>query len=275
MPELPEVETVRRHLTEGIEGATVISVEVGHPRTARRQPNPADLVDRLVGRRVEKVGRRGKFLMIDVGDFTWVIHLGMSGRVSLDPPDSERTPHTHLVVGFDTGVELRLIDPRTFGFTAVYTDEEIADSPLRLLGADVWEQPLTAAELGARLKGRTAPIKPLLLDQRIVAGLGNIYADEALFRAGIKPHRPGGSLDEEDIARLVEAIPPVVAAALADGGTSLGDLAYLLPDGRAGEHLDRLAVYGRAGEPCRRCGTPIERAVLRDRSTHWCPVCQR
>ncbi len=108
MPELPEVETVRRHLTEGIEGATVTSVEVGHPRTARRQPNPADLVDRLVGRRVERVGRKGKFLMIEVGDFTWVIHLGMSGRVSLDPPDAERAPHTHLVVGFDTGIELRL-----------------------------------------------------------------------------------------------------------------------------------------------------------------------
>ena len=275
MPELPEVETVRRHLTEGIEGATIVSVEVGHPRTARRQPNPADLVDRLLGRRVERVGRRGKFLMIDVGDFTWVLHLGMSGRVSLAPPEKERAPHTHLVVGFDRGIELRLVDPRTFGFSAVYTDEELADSPLRLLGADAWEELPSAAELGARLAGRTAPIKPLLLDQRIVAGLGNIYADEALFRAGIRPHRPGGSLDEEDIARLVEAIPPVVAAALADGGTSLGDLAYLLPDGRAGEHLDRLAVYGRAGEPCQRCGTPIERAVLRGRSTHWCPVCQR
>ncbi len=222
MPELPEVETVRRHLTAGIEGSSVVSVEVGHPRTARRQPNPADLVDRLLGRRVEKVGRQGKFLMIDVGgDFTWVIHLGMSGRVSLDPPGEERSPHTHLVVGFDNGIELRLVDPRTFGFSAVYTDEELAGSPLRLLGADAWEEPLTAAELGARLAGRTAPIKPLLLDQRIVAGLGNIYADEALFRAGIRPQRPGGSLDEEEVARLVEAIPPVVAAALADGGTSL------------------------------------------------------
>src|SRR5690606_32052509 len=193
------------------------------------------------GRRVEKVGRRGKFILIDVeGDLTWVIHLGMSGRMRVTRPDDPRDPHTHLVVRTDRGEEVRLIDPRTFGFVAVFTPEEMAEDSLASLGPDAWEQLPAADTMADLLVGRTAPIKALLLDQRLLAGLGNIYADEVLFRAGIHPGRPGGEVSRTENERLVEAIPAVLAAGIEMGGTSLDDPAYLLPDGRAGENLDRL-----------------------------------
>lgn len=276
MPELPEVETTRRHIAPVLEGARVIEVELGRERMARRNMRPSDVPDRLRGRRIHRVGRRGKFLVIDVeGDLTWVIHLGMSGRMEVATPESERRPHTHLVVLTDRGEEVRLIDPRTFGFVAVFTPDELEGDSMAGLGPDALDELPDAATLGGLLAHRRAPIKSLLLDQRLVAGLGNIYADEVLFRAGIAPTREGGSLDQTEIEKLVGAIPAVLIAGLEMGGTSLEDLAYLLPDGRAGEYLDQLAVYGRAGLPCPECGTPIERVVIGGRSSHYCPHCQR
>lgn len=275
MPELPEVETTRRHIAPYLEGATIVDVELGRERMARRNVRPVDVVDRLRGRRVTRVGRRGKFLLIEVeGDLTWVIHLGMSGRMRVTTPEEPREAHTHLVVLTDSGDEIRLIDPRTFGFVAVFTPEELEADSLTGLGPDALDHLPGKAELMERLAGRKAPIKSLLLDQRLIAGLGNIYADEVLFRARVRPTRPGGELNEREVAALLEAIPGVLAAGIEMGGTSLDDLAYLLPDGRAGEYLDRLAVYGRTGEPCPRCGTPIERTVVAQRSTHFCPRCQ-
>lgn len=275
MPELPEVETTRRHIAPYLEGATIVDAELGRERMARRNVRPVDVVDRLRGRRVERVGRRGKFLLIEVeGDLTWVIHLGMSGRMRVTTPEEPREAHTHLVVVTDRGDEIRLIDPRTFGFVAVFTPEEMEADSLTGLGPDALDQLPGKAELIDRLAGRKAPIKALLLDQRLIAGLGNIYADEVLFRARVHPTRPGGELTGREVAALLEAIPGVLAAGIEMGGTSLDDLAYLLPDGRAGEYLDRLAVYGRTGEPCPRCGAPIERIVVAQRSTHFCPRCQ-
>lgn len=275
MPELPEVETTRRHIAPHLEGATLVEVELGRERMARRNARPADVVDRLRGRRVGRVGRRGKFLLIDVeGDLTWVIHLGMSGRLRVARPGEAREAHTHLIVRTDRGEEVRLIDPRTFGFVAVLTPDELRTDSLAGLGPDALEQLPTVDELVARLAGRRAPIKALLLDQRVVAGLGNIYADEVLLRAGVHPRRPGGAVTRLELERLVEAIPAVLAAGIEMGGTSLDDLAYLLPDGRAGAYLDRLAAYGRTGEPCPTCGTPIQRVVVAQRSSHFCPRCQ-
>jgi formamidopyrimidine-DNA glycosylase len=275
MPELPEVEATRRHLAPVLEGATIASVEVRRPRMARRQPRPADIPDRMVGRRIRRVGRHGKFLLTGLeGDLTWVLHLGMSGRVSLARPGEPEPPHTNVVVVLGSGVEMRLVDPRTFGFVAVYTPEEFDDSPPAGLGPDALDDLPRAPELARRMAGRAVPVKPLLLDQRFLAGLGNIYADEVLWRSRIAPVRPAGSLSREEVAALRRAIRPTLEAGLRSGGTSLDDLAYLLPDGRAGEYLFRLRAYGRDGLPCRRCRTPIRREVLRQRSTFFCPRCQ-
>ena len=275
MPELPEVETTRRCLEPELAGRTITAVEVRRPRMLRRQPRPVDFTDRLAGRRIERLGRHGKFLVFEVeGDVAWIVHLGMSGRVAVADTGDIEAPHTNVVVRLDSGREFRLIDPRTFGFVAAYTPEELAASSLGSLGPDAFTDLPSSRVIHQRLTGRTAPIKPLLLDQGVLAGLGNIYADEALHRAGIHPERPAGSLTLDEVKALRRAIKTTLEAGLRWGGTSLDDLAYLLPDGRAGEYVSRLRVYGREGEPCRRCGTPVERKMLRQRSTHWCPTCQ-
>jgi len=275
MPELPEVETTRRHLEAAVVGRRIVSAEIRHPRLARRQDRPADFSDRIAGRLVLRIDRIGKLLMKRLdGEVTWVTHLGMSGRVRLVAAGDAEEPHTNVVVRLDDGNEFRLVDPRTFGFVVALLPGEPGEGAWTSLGPDALDALPTSPRLARRLAGRSAPIKALLLDQGFLAGLGNIYADEVLFRAGVSPHRPGGSLSRDEVARIRAAIRPVLRAGLRHGGTSLADLAYLLPDGRAGDYLSRLKVYGRAGDPCRRCGDEIIRTVVRGRSTHWCPRCQ-
>ena len=275
MPELPEVETTRRHLVPVLEGAVIREVEVRRERMTRRQERPTDFADRLRGRRVHSLDRTGKLLVARLsGDISWVTHLGMSGRLSVNRRSDPEQPHTNVVVRLGRGREIRMVDPRTFGFVAALTPDEWQASFGRRLGPDALDALPTAPRLAAALRGRTAPIKALLLDQGFIAELGNIYADEALHRAGIRPERPAGSLSRDEVATLRRAVGTVLRAGLRHGGTSLDDLAYLLPDGRAGEYMVRLAVYGRAGERCRRCSTPIERSVIRGRSSFWCPGCQ-
>ncbi len=274
MPELPEVETTRRLLAPVMEGATIDRVEVTRDRMLRRQPRPREFADRLVGRTVERLGRRGKFLLGQVeGDLVLVVHLGMSGRMSIDLPSAPQAAHTHVVFRFGS-VEVRMVDPRTFGFVACLTPEEWAGSPLARLGPDALDHLPSRDALAALLGRRQAPIKALLLDQRIVAGIGNIYADEILHRARLHPRRPGASLDAGEVGRLRAAVRPVLEAGLTHGGTSLGDLAYLLPDGRVGEFTTQLRAYGRTDLPCLECGAQIERTVVGQRSSHFCPVCQ-
>jgi formamidopyrimidine-DNA glycosylase len=254
-------------------GRTLQHVELRHKRTARHNASREEVTARLQGRRVLAVGRHGKFLRIELDDGqTMVAHLGMSGRWSVNGDDS--VPHTHFVAMLDDGTRLAFIDPRTFGFVAVYDEDELAGSGLSRLGPDAWAQPPRPDELATRLSGRTAPIKALLLDQGPLAGLGNIYADEVLFLAGIHPLTPGGQLSETESTRLLAAVAEVLAGAIEHGGTTLDDLAYLLPDGEAGDNLNRLHVYGREDEPCDVCGTPIRRLVVRARSSHFCPTCQ-
>jgi formamidopyrimidine-DNA glycosylase len=273
MPELPEVELTRRHLETAMTGHVMRRVEVTHERTTRRNASPAEVVARLEGRKVTGVGRHGKFLKFSLDDGQMMLaHLGMSGRWSVDGEDD--VPHTHFRVELDNGVEVRFIDPRTFGFVAVYDEDEIGDSGLGRLGPDAWLDRPSPKMLLDRLEGRTACVKALLLDQGPIAGLGNIYADEALYRAGIHPLTPGGKLTLDDCGRLLDAIRAVLASAIEKGGTTLEDLAYLLPDGRAGDNMSGLCVYGREGESCVKCGGPIERIVIRARSTHFCPNCQ-
>lgn len=273
LPELPEVEITRRHLKEALVGRVMESVELTHLRTARHNASPEEVTTRLTGRRVEDVSRRGKFLEISLDDGQiMVAHLGMSGRWAVNGEDD--VPHTHFTARLDDGAVVKFIDPRTFGFVAVYDEDDIGMSGLSRLGPDAWADPPDPDELGRRLEGRKAPIKALLLDQRPISGLGNIYADEALHRAGIHPLTPGGALGRDALTRLLTEVRTVLEAAISHGGTTLDDLAYLLPDGQAGENMTRLDVYGRQDQPCRTCGTSVERIVVRSRSTHFCPKCQ-
>jgi formamidopyrimidine-DNA glycosylase len=276
MPELPEVESTRRHLAPVLEGKRIVAVSVRRDRMVRHHERPGDFADRLTGRSVRSLGRVGKMLRASLdGDLTWVVHLGMSGRMAIHRSEDPEAPHTNVVVRLDDGTEVRMVDPRTFGFTAVLTPEEMRTGVGSGWGPDALDDLPSARRLADALEGRAAPIKALLLDQRLVAGLGNIYADEVLFRARIRPGRAGGSLTTDEVGRLRAAVRPVLEAGLRHGGTSLGDLAYLLPDGRAGDYLRRLRVYGRAGERCRRCGGTVERSVIRSRSAFWCRGCQR
>ncbi len=276
MPELPEVEATRRHLAPVVVGSSIDSVEVRRERMVRRQERPADFAARMTGQRVTSLDRHGKFLLASLhGDLTWVTHLGMSGRMSLAFPGASEPPHTNVIVRLQGGPEVRMIDPRTFGFMAVFTFEELASSSVGRLGPDALDDLPETPILAERLAGRSVPIKALLLDQGVVAGIGNIYADEILFRARVAPSRAAGSLNLGEIEAVHDAVVPILAAGVRHGGTSLDDLAYLLPDDRAGAYLGRLAVYGRVGEACRVCGGEIQRAVVRQRSTHWCPSCQR
>lgn len=275
MPELPEVETTRRSVAEALHGSVISQVVVGRNRMLRRQPNPQDFVRRLRGQEVVEVGRHGKFLMTSLGnDITWVSHLGMSGRVSLVPSDTPLVAHSNVVVSLNRGIDFRFVDPRTFGFVAAYTPQELAESSIAQLGRDALTDLPRSRQLHELLAGRSAPIKALLLDQRLIAGLGNIYADEALHRARIGPHRPGGAVTSAEAVALRRAVKATLDHALRYGGTSLDDLAYLLPDGRTGDYVDRLRAYGREGERCRRCGGTIIRDVIRQRSSFWCPDCQ-
>lgn len=273
MPELPEVETTRRLLHPDVVGRSITSVSVTRDRMLRRQERPADFAQRLTGRHIEGTARHGKRLLVLLDDdLVWVVHLGMSGRLSVAEADSEAPPHTHVRVFLDDDREVRFTDPRTFGYTLVATQDELDE--LYVHGPDAWEEPPSAAELAGRIEGRTAPIKALLLDQAIIAGVGNIYADEALFAAGINPHRKGGSLRIDEIEALLDALHRVLGAGIEAGGTTLDDMAYLLPDGRSGEYTTELAVYGREDEPCPRCGDSVRRDVIRSRSTFWSPGCQ-
>ena len=275
MPELPEVEATRRLLEPVVVGRVIESADVRRERMTRRTESPRDYAQRLAGRRVESLGRRGKFLLgLLEGDITWVTHLGMSGRLAVARRGEVETPHTNVVIRLSGAHEVRMVDPRTFGFVAAWTPAEMDEQFGGRIGRDALDDLPTTAELGESLGGRSAPIKALLLDQRVVSGLGNIYADEILHRARIRPDRPGGSLTGAEVRALRAAVRPVLEAGLRHGGTSLGDLAYLLPDGRAGQYLERLAAYGREGEACRRCGGIIERVVIRSRSSHWCRGCQ-
>lgn len=258
-------------------GRRIVQVEVTHPRTARHNGGDTSLVEsRLQGRKITGMARHGKFLVAPLDNgFTMVSHLGMSGRFTVGEGSDVVAPHTHFRAWMDDGSVISFIDPRTFGFVAVFDEVELESTGLSRLGPDAWDGPPSAAELGVALMNRTAPIKALLLDQGPLAGLGNIYADESLFFAGIDPRTPGGEVDHPALERLLRAVHDVLRLAIENGGTSLDDLSYLLPDGRAGENLGQLKVYGRDGEPCYVCGEIIDKVVIRARSTHFCPVCQR
>jgi formamidopyrimidine-DNA glycosylase len=268
MPELPEVETTVRGLAHVLRGRRIASIEARRPDLRRALPN--DLGQRLTGATVTNLRRRAKYGLIDTdrGD-TLVFHLGMSGRWRIDPGGIGK--HDHFVVATDEGRRLALNDARRFGSLDLVRTDGLEEWPaFKALGPEPLD--LDAAELKKRLAGRKAAIKLLLLDQRIVAGLGNIYVCEALHRAGIHPTRAGGSLSLERLKRLVPAIHDVLAEAIAAGGSTLRDFAS--PDGELGYFSKSFAVYDREGQECR-CGGKVRRIVQGGRSTFYCPRCQR
>ncbi|MFM9828736.1 MAG: bifunctional DNA-formamidopyrimidine glycosylase/DNA-(apurinic or apyrimidinic site) lyase [Sphingomonas sp.] len=270
MPELPEVETTVRGLAPVLIGQVITRVVLN--RADLRRPFPDGLGQRLTGARVTTLGRRAKYGLIETDRCdTMVFHLGMSGRWRVDP--SELLPHDHLVLETGQGRRLALNDPRRFGSVDLMTTVALADWPVfAALGPEPLSEAFSAAYLAAAFSGRAAPIKALLLDQRIVAGLGNIYVCEALHMAGITPGRAGGRIGAARLAALVAAVRAVLLAAIEAGGSSLRD--YARPNGELGYFSKQWRVYGREGEACG-CGAPVQRRAEGGRSTFWCTKCQR
>jgi formamidopyrimidine-DNA glycosylase len=273
MPELPEVETVRRSLALELPGLRVETV--GGQSIAMRRPLEVErLAAHATGRRFLEPRRRGKYLLLDLDPpGTLLAHLGMSGRFQLVDAATPVRNHTHLRLDLDDGRQLRFVDPRRFGFVDwLEPGTEMTDPSLATLGVEPLDPGLDEF-LPVRIHARRAPVKSLLLDQKLVAGVGNIYAVEALWRAGIDPRRAGNRTSLTRLADLACAVQEVLAEAITQGGTTLRDFAG--PDGEAGYFAVKLSVYGRQGEPCVKCGATIRAAVIGGRTTAWCPKCQR
>jgi formamidopyrimidine-DNA glycosylase len=280
VPELPEVEIVRLGLEHGVAGRTIAAVDVVHPRAVRWHVAGAqDLIALLTGRRVLAVRRRGKYLWLplDSGDALQV-HLGMSGQLLVVPAAKPAETHLRVRITFtDSGPELRFVDQRTFGGLAVVPGDGSGDSQLPAALAHLARDPLDPdfdeSAFLARLRRRRTGVKRALLDQRLISGVGNIYADEALWRARLHYARPTETLRRAEALRLLVAVREVLVEALRAGGTSF-DAMYVDTEGVGGQFQRALAVYGRAGEPCPRCGTPVRRDAFMNRSAYTCPRCQ-
>ena len=271
MPELPEVEYVARQLRESLLGRRIEGAEVLWARTVEGA-EPEEFAQRMAGRTVHSVGRRGKYLLLELdGGLSLAIHRRMSGNLIFAPRGAER-PYVRVRFALDDGRDLLYTDPRKFGrVTLLETGGQTAG--MAALGPEPLVAEFTPAALAARLAGRRRAIKAVLLDQTAVAGLGNIYADEALWRARIHPLRPAGSLTPAEIRRLHDGIRGALESGLAHGGTTFGR--YRDVNDEAGRNLEHVAVYQRTGQPCPRCGTPIQRITVAQRGTHFCPHCQR
>ncbi len=270
MPELPEVETTRRGIRAAVVGRTVRAFDLREPRL--RWPVAPTIPGEVVGQRVLDVGRRAKYLLIRLERGTLIAHLGMSGSLRVMAAGSPRLVHDHYDLVLDSGQCLRYNDPRRFGSLHWCPGDPREHALLASLGPEPLEQAFDATYLGARARGRRAAVKLFLMDQRVVVGVGNIYASEALFRAGVRPRRAAGRLTRAEWRRVVDAIRDVLAEAIRQGGTTLRD--YVGADGTPGYFRQELYVYERAGEPCRRCATPIRHLVQGQRSTYFCPRCQ-
>jgi formamidopyrimidine-DNA glycosylase len=282
MPELPEVETVRVGLAKWTVGRTIDTVDSLHPRAIRRHlPGPVDLAERLTGRTITEVQRRGKYLwlVLDDGPDCLIGHLGMSGQFLMVSPELPVESHLRARISFaDGGDQLRFVDQRTFG--GLHLDELVPDPPTTVPAglAHIARDPLDSHFDDARwiteARKRNTTIKRLLLDQTSLSGVGNIYADEGLWRAGLHGDRPVNRLSRPALAKLLAELRVVFAEALLAGGTSFDSL-YVNVNGQSGYFERSLNVYGREGEPCRRCGRPIARMKWMNRSSYFCPRCQR
>jgi formamidopyrimidine-DNA glycosylase len=274
MPELPEVETVRRRLLPALAGRRIVGVDV-RERRLRSPIDPMALASLVSGRRVEDVSRRAKYLLVHLeGGSCLLIHFGMSGRLALVPASAPLEEHVHVRFGLDDGLELRFRDHRRFGLVEALLESELeCDRRLRELGMEPLSRSCTARFLEERSRGLKKPVKNFLMDARHLVGVGNIYASEALFAAGVHPERAAGRLGRERWLRLAKAVKRVLRDAIRQGGTTISD--FQDPAGAAGYFQVRLRVYGREGEACGRCGSTIRRKVMAGRSSFYCPRCQR
>lgn len=277
MPELPEVEVTRRGIAAPLIGRRVCAVVARVPRL--RYPLPVGLAEQLVGRRLLDIRRRGKYLLLDFGAGHLLLHLGMSGSLRVLPQAASVAPaqkHDHFDLLFD-GYTLRLRDPRRFGAVLWLSAHDLpsveAHPLLAVLGIEPLSEAFTAAWLHAATRGRQAAIKPVLMDSHLVVGIGNIYASESLFRAGIDPRTPAARISQRRYARLVPEIRATLSEAIAAGGSSLRD--FIHSDGSSGYFQQQYFVYGRTGEPCRVCGQPIRTLRQAQRATFYCGHCQR
>jgi formamidopyrimidine-DNA glycosylase len=275
MPELPEVETVRDGLQRHVTGRTFADVQVLHPRAARRHlAGPDDLAAVLRGAKVGEVRRRGKYLWLQVDSDALLAHLGMSGQLVIGNPDRPLTPHVRARFSFaDAGPDLRFVDQRTFGYLSFSPGGAELPAAIAHIAPDPFEPGFDDEQFVARVRRRRTGIKRALLDQSLISGVGNIYADEALWRAGLHWARGTDALRRADVLRLLEAVRLVFAEAIRAGGTSFDSL-YVQVNGQSGYFDRSLAVYGRAGEPCPRCGAPVLREKFMNRSSFRCPRCQ-
>lgn len=287
MPELPEVETLRRDLEKEVVGKRIKAVEVTGARAMRRHKDTSEAVARLEGRKITGISRRGKYLLVGLDPApgpagekradVLVVHLGMSGQ--LLRAKSAREPlakHTHVVITFSQGGQLRFVDPRTFGEMFVTAEDEVekAVPELAHLGFDPLEHVMSWNRFGDMLRERHAKLKPLLMDQQFMAGIGNIYADEVLWAAGLRYDRPSDSLSSQEVRRLYRSLVETLQDAVKHRGSSLADEQYRDLFGEAGDFQSHHKVYDREGQPCRRCRSPIVRVKSQGRSTFLCEQCQ-
>ena len=274
MPELPEVETVRRSLLACLKDLSITAVNVRMPKLIQNL-TAEEFALAIIGRTVRDIDRRGKYLLVRLsGEYTLVIHLRMTGQLRYSPPDVPEPPHTHIIIHLSDGKELRYTDIRQFGFWFLAPDDIIDQvSRTNTLGPEPLADSLTLEWFASLITGKKGRIKALLLNQQFVAGVGNIYADEALFGAGIHPERRADTLISTEIEALYHSLRNVLAQGVRMRGTSFSD--YVDGLGESGSFQHELKVYGRAGETCAVCGTPIARLVVAGRGTHICPNCQK
>ncbi|AJF06927.1 bifunctional DNA-formamidopyrimidine glycosylase/DNA-(apurinic or apyrimidinic site) lyase [Geoalkalibacter subterraneus] len=271
MPELPEVETIRRGLAPHLIGRTLRQATVRQSRL--RRPVPQALQDECIGASVQKVGRRGKYLLFYTERGTLIWHLGMSGSLRILTDGGRAEKHDHIDLVFEGEICLRYRDPRRFGLVE-WTEADPLEHPLLShLGAEPLEDKFDGAYLWHRSRSRKIPLKNFIMDARVVVGVGNIYASEALFQAGLRPDRLAGSLTKKLAEKLAAAIKDVLTRAIEAGGTSLRD--FVDGQGQPGYFAQELKVYGRAGQPCPACGEPIGKIVVGQRSSFFCPRCQK
>ncbi|MBI4259421.1 MAG: bifunctional DNA-formamidopyrimidine glycosylase/DNA-(apurinic or apyrimidinic site) lyase [Actinobacteria bacterium] len=278
--ELPEVEVMRRDLEKDVVGRKVKEAEVRPSRNSmrviRRHAKRKDFTSRLEGTKVTRAERKGKYLLLhlDSGD-VWVVHFGMSGQFVRGTKRNVLPPHTHIVVTFQQGGDLRYVDPRTFGESFVTSADELGKvKELAHIAIDPLEDTFTWPAFGELMARRASKLKPLLMDQTFISGLGNIYSDEVLFAAGLRHDRMSDSLSSQEVRRLYRAVQETVQDAIRYRGTTLEDEAYVDLFGKPGEYQNELKVYGRKGLPCRRCRTPIETVKISNRNSYFCPQCQ-
>jgi formamidopyrimidine-DNA glycosylase len=271
MPELPEVETTRRGIEPAIRGRVIRSILVREPRLRWRVPR--ELPEEAAGQRLRELRRRAKYLLFDLERGTMILHLGMSGSLRLMPSSVEPALHDHVDIVLDSGLCVRFNDPRRFG-SLLWTREDPLQHPLlRSLAPEPLSREFDGAYLARAAAGRSVAIKQLIMNGQVVVGVGNIYASEALFRAGINPRRPAKRIKRAEFDALVKSIKAVLRSAIRAGGTTLRD--YVSPEGTPGYFRQKLFVYERTRAPCRVCRTPIKHFVQGQRSTYFCPKCQR